>query len=285
MRFLQAAPTTEDIERIIEEVGVQCERWLARKGFSGEAEDDHPDAGDDSAEAHGLLQLASLTNEIAIGPRAGRKVRRVQTFGGKEFALPARCASFDGYNLHANVALPASDRVGLERLCRYVLRPPLAQGRVERTIGVNGRPLVRVGLKRVFSDGTGAIELSPCEFVEKLAALIPPPRANLVIYSGVLAGNAALRAQVVPKVATSTEAERERRAALKLAKRDAKRSKRAEEAFGWAELLQRVFKVDGWECPHCHKPMTLRAIVKGSTATYTRILSGLEKATGPPAEG
>jgi len=73
--------------------------------------------------------------------------------------------------------------------------------------------------------------------VEKLAALIPPPRANQVIYSGVLAGNAALRGEVVPKVATSTEAQRTARAAKKLAKLESKRSRRAEEALCWAELL------------------------------------------------
>ena len=213
------------------------------------------------------------------------ELRRVQVLGGKELALPARCASYDGYNLHANVALSASDRAGLERLCRYVLRPPLAQGRIERIRGADGGTLVRLGLKRVFSDGTGAIELSPCEFVEKLAALIPPPFANLVIYSGVLAGNAALRAAVVPRVATSTQAQQDARAALKLSKQECKRSRRAEEALCWAELLQRVFKVNGWECPHCQQPMALRTLVSGPTATFTRILTGLEKATGPPAEG
>ncbi|MDP2305578.1 MAG: hypothetical protein Q8P18_06095 [Pseudomonadota bacterium] len=41
--------------------------------------------------------------------------------------------------------------------------------------------------------------ISPFEFVERLVALVPPPRANQVIYRGVLAGNAAWRAEVVPK--------------------------------------------------------------------------------------
>lgn len=77
---------------------------------------------------------------------------------------------------------------------------------------------MRLGLKRAWSDGTTVIELSTLEFVEKLAAIIPPPRANQTLYAGVLAGNAAWRAEVVPKVATSTPAERDARAALKLAK-------------------------------------------------------------------
>ena len=37
-----------------------------------------------------------------------------------------RQAHLEGFDLHANVWVSANDRAGLERLCRYVLRPPLA---------------------------------------------------------------------------------------------------------------------------------------------------------------
>ena len=43
-----------------------------------------------------------------------------------------------------------------------------------------------------------AISLSPQELLEKLAALVPPPRLNLVRYHGVLAPNANDRAHIVP---------------------------------------------------------------------------------------
>ena len=55
-----------------------------------------------------------------------------------------------------------------------------------------------VGLKRVWSDGTSTLVFSPSELVERLVALVPPPRANQVIYRGVVAANAAWRAEVVP---------------------------------------------------------------------------------------
>ena len=61
--------------------------------------------------------------------------------------LGPRCAAFEGYNIHANVSFDASDRGGLERLCRYVLRPPLALGRLER------RPSGRVLLALSFGIG------------------------------------------------------------------------------------------------------------------------------------
>ena len=53
------------------------------------------------------------------------------------------CASLDGFTLHAATRAGALDPAGREALLRYVLRPPLAQERVEQ------RPfgLVRITLK------------------------------------------------------------------------------------------------------------------------------------------
>ena len=91
LRFFQHAPTTEDIEGLVVEIGLACERWLARRGFAGEAEDSVED--DD---AQGVLQLASLGGTVATGERAGKRVRKVVLLGGKELALGPRCAGFDG---------------------------------------------------------------------------------------------------------------------------------------------------------------------------------------------
>jgi hypothetical protein len=41
-----------------------------------------------------------------------------------------RQAHLEGFDLHANVCVSANDRAGVERLCRYVLRPPFAQERL-----------------------------------------------------------------------------------------------------------------------------------------------------------
>ena len=78
-----------------------------------------------------------------------------------------------------------------------MLRPPLALPRLERFQGVDGRTMVRIERKRTYSDGTHAIELSAPGLAEKLVAIVPPPRVYTVIYSGVLAANAALRPEVI----------------------------------------------------------------------------------------
>lgn len=59
----------------------------------------------------------------------------------------------------------------------------------------------------MWSDGTVAIEPSPLDLVERLAAIVPPP-LNQVRYCGVLAGNAAWRAEVPPSAATQQGAPR-----------------------------------------------------------------------------
>jgi hypothetical protein len=60
----------------------------------------------------------------------------------------------------------------------------------------DGRLLYR--LKRRWRDGTTHMIFEPLELVEKLAALVPPPRFNLVRYHGILAPSAAWRPLVIP---------------------------------------------------------------------------------------
>ena len=46
-----------------------------------------------------------------------------------------RSARLAGFSLHADVAVPARRRDQLERLCRYLLRPPLAVARLTESSG------------------------------------------------------------------------------------------------------------------------------------------------------
>src|SRR5690606_37503879 len=60
------------------------------------------------------------------------------------------CAAAHGFSLHAATTARADDPVGREALCKYILRPPIAQ----QNIRLVSDDLVRLELKRPFSDGT-----------------------------------------------------------------------------------------------------------------------------------
>jgi hypothetical protein len=141
------------------------------------------DAGDglDEQEAPPLhaVYAASVRQRVAMGRRAGATVLRL---GDAPTAKPAspkgrRQARLGGFDLHANTSVRAKNRPKLERLCRYLLRPPVAEDRL--SFGSDGSVFVR--LKTPWRDGTSHIALQPLELLEKLAALIPRPYVNSVI--------------------------------------------------------------------------------------------------------
>jgi hypothetical protein len=104
-------------------------------------------------------------------------------------------ADIDGFSLHAAVRVQAHERERLEQLCRYITRPALSDERVE----LNAAGQVELKLKTPWRDGTTHLVMSPLEFMQRLAALVPSPRLNLIRFHGVLAPNAKLRALVVPQ--------------------------------------------------------------------------------------
>ena len=65
-------------------------------------------------------------------------------------------------------------------------------------IGANRAGQVVLQLKSVFKDGTTHIVMSPLEFMQRLAALVPRPRLHLIRFHSVLAPNAKLRREIVP---------------------------------------------------------------------------------------
>ena len=74
-------------------------------------------------------------------------------------------------------------------------RPPIALERLEEL--PDGRLLYL--LKRSWRDGTDSVVFEPLEFLERLAALVPAPRFNMIRYSGVLAPAASWRARLAPR--------------------------------------------------------------------------------------
>jgi hypothetical protein len=153
-------------------------------------------------------------------------------------------------------------------LCRYITRPAVAEERLE--LQPSGDVLLR--LKTPYSDGTSRLLFSGVEFVEKLAALIPPARIHLTRFFGCLAPHARIRAQVVPppmQVPASRPPSGCRDMPLRPLRRPVgapaegsedppePTPQRPARAQRWAELLARVFGLDTEKCEDCGGPIKI----------------------------
>jgi hypothetical protein len=134
----------------------------------------------------------------------------------------------------------------LRLCCRYIARPAISEQRL--SISPQGR--VRYQLKTPWRNGTTQVEWDAVDFIAKLAALVPPPRAHLTRFHGVFAPNAALRAQLTPwgrgkRPATDAEP-------VDVSANDEPRSPEGKRrAMSWAQRLKRVFGIDITTCAHC----------------------------------
>jgi hypothetical protein len=157
--------------------------WLAMQGEGGTLDD---------------LIGHSITYRIAVGPRTGQKLFTLQTVPPREEPEqqgdPRDAAHALGFSLHAGQDIQPHQREKLERLCRYVRRPPIA---VER-LALTSSGQVRYQLKTPYRDGTTHIVLEPLDLMARLVALMPPPRMHLARFHGVFAPHSKLRAAVIP---------------------------------------------------------------------------------------
>jgi len=181
------------------------------------------------------------------------------------FALRVRLRRFkiapgDVVSLHAGVAARADQRQKLERLCRYISRPAIAEKRLSLTSNGN----VRYQLKTPYRDGTTHVIFEPLDFIARLAALVPKPRVNLTRFHGVFAPNSKYRARVTPA--------RRGKGGQRAATDDMDEPTLAEHraAMTWAQRLKRVlFRAS---CPSpfgsaCGCSKSLPVIWSGSTST------------------
>ena len=93
-------------------------------------------------------------------------------------------------------------------------RGPLSNERLE--LLPDGK--VKLKLKTPWHDETSHLLLTPSEFLEKLAAIVPPPRAHLVKWSGVFAPNSPLRRKVILKPGVKKAARHKQCAEIKAGK-------------------------------------------------------------------
>lgn len=132
--------------------------------------------------------------------RAGQRELVEAVLEGRDLlaVMPTGSGKSVGFQLPAvwlpGLTLVVSPLIALmkDQVCRYALRPPVAYDRIHWT----GDGQVLVDLRHRWADGTTHLVFDPIELMERLAALTPRPRINLVLYYGVLGARAVWRSRL-----------------------------------------------------------------------------------------
>ena len=228
-----------------------------------------------------------------------------------------------GFSVDASVRISPSDRdvpayfQSLEHLLRYCARPAFALERLSVVPGAGDRPeRVRYALPRhkrgdwvgpgrarksTRPGASGVVDLSPFEFLDRLAALIPPPRKHRHRYHGVFAPNHPLRPAVTAMAignrpfpplplgegrgegAPDSFAVVRRTALCQQEPDDVVTSCTHDTSrIAWAKLLARVGEAFPLACPNCGGDIRLISFI-AQPETIRKILTHLGEPLEPPS--
>jgi len=273
---------------------------VAADGLFGPADDE---------EESEFYQAGELTSELLdrLTETLRRKILRYLVNHGLIDEIDAQemltWQHHGGFSVDASVCIPEWDRLGLEALIRYCARHPFAESRL--TYIESDRVVYR--LKSGNTDGQTHLILSPIEFIQRLAQLIPPPRVHRNVYYGAIAPNCRLRPYVIKQAGPAALTELTLKQAkekmglaqtqqlptdisLQPEKQTAERKRKASRA--WAMLLARIYEVLPLICNNCKQPMKIVAFVTHPQTIKTILnaigedpqLPSLAKPRAPPEE-
>jgi len=259
-------PTTEDVEALLLKAAKRLTTVV--EGLCA-----------DDFETEALLSktVASLQEALAAAVKPPVEPSLL-SLPGEDLEPPEKplCARVAGFTLHAAQMVAAGDRDGLERLCRYGMRPPFAQERL--SLCSDGRVAYRLRRPWPHAMGTTCLILEPLDFLKRLAAIIPAPYAHVVRYHGLFANRSRWR-PLLPAPPSPPSA----RAGTAPAKQDSSTpaGPRRRARLPWAQLLLRVFSANALVCPKCSSPMVVLAFIS-DPPVIIKILKHLRLPTEPP---
>ncbi len=290
-------PSSDEVRDIARRTAVRLHRAFQKKRRPSPWDDEHAfvDSGESdpfSLEQPGLFACyQAAASGVAVSAQSARQPLLrllVQTPSEPERPTDDQRAAEPvaealGVNLYAKQLVDGRDRRQLERLCRYVMRPPLSQERLEWRS--DGR--LELTLKNVWKDGTRALVLQPFELLVRLCSAIPPPWFNMIRYFGVLSSHSRHRARVVPKRVDPSRFQPPAAAGdqleLGVGSGDATTAAQTSGRSRWGWLLRHVFRADLDTCSLCGGPM--RWIESATTqGDIARLLAKHGLAPQPPPE-
>jgi len=219
-----------------------------------------------------------------------------------------------GFSVDASVRITLIDRdvpsyfQSLEHLLRYCARPPFALERLSVIRDADGR-IIRVryvlprhkaatwvgpgrSRKSTRPGANGVVELTPFEFLDRLADLVPPPRKHRHRYHGVFAPNHRLRKAVTALAIGNVGTQREATASgdgndghatggCRDANPNQKPRSHDTSRIAWAKLMARVGEEFPLECPACGGDIRLISFIT-EPGPIRKILTHLGEPLEPP---
>ncbi len=218
-----------------------------------------------------------------------------------------------GFSVDASVRIALIDRdvpsyfQSLEHLLRYCARPPFALERLSVSRGADSRA-TRVrhllpqhkaanwvgpgrGRKSGWPGANSVVELTPFEFLDRLADLVPPPRKHRHWYHGVFAPNQPLRPAVTSLAIGNIGKQSQAAYCLPLSRgkgggegasaegsQHQKPRSHDTSRIAWAKLMARVGEEFPPECPSCGGDIRLIAFIT-EPGPIRKILTHLGDAT------
>lgn len=175
-----------------------------------------------------------------------------------------------GFSVHTSVTVPPDDRDGLERLARYLLRPPVSLDRLRvddhaQAIAYAARS--KLGLQA----RTAATPVGPTEFLARVVMHIPEPRRHVIRYYG--AYSSVVRARRRREATVTAGAPRGEASAAPVPDPPTDRKLRVSRRRR-AALIRRIYEVDPLVCPRCAGPMRIISFITEPEVIH-RILTHL----------
>ena len=161
-----------------------------------------------------------------------------------------------GFSVHTRVRVEPEDQGAVERLARYILRPPISLERMQWDGAGEVRYRRKAGHEGSGFRGAAAESFEPTDFLARVLMHVPEPRRHLVRYYGAYSNASRgrrrrelegehpdrhrARPQAGPEDATPGERTLRRR---------------------WSELIKRVYEIDPLVCPRCGGEMRVVAFI------------------------
>jgi hypothetical protein len=230
---------------------------------------------------------ATITPEAMAKVQAEARERVLRLFKRRSLLSPEDVETMrqwkheGGFSLNADVTVAAWDRAGLERLLRYCARPIFASERLQ-WLEKDQRLVYRLPKSR--PDGQAVLYLTPLEFLDKLAVLIPPPRKHRHRYHGVLAPNAPLRQAVTAYAGLPINAEVPATGQALVAEEGIPEAESKAPSYAaslWAMLIARIYEVFPLVCPQCGGELKIVAFLIEADPIQRILLHIGEPATPP----